>query len=74
MTLTDPQRAALQMLAAAPRGYSVSGAIARGFTFAMLQDLVRAGFATVPRDAVAAGKTKIARLRITNMGRQALAK
>jgi hypothetical protein len=74
VTLTETQRAALQMLAASPRGYSIPGAIARGFTFEMLQDLVRAGFATAPRNVVAAGRTKIAHLRITNMGRKALAK
>jgi hypothetical protein len=53
------------MLAASPRGFSLSTVMARGFAFEMLQDLVRAGLATSHRDAVGAGKTKVAHLRIT---------
>jgi hypothetical protein len=74
MSLLDTQRAALQMLAKSPRGYSLPTVIARGFTFEMLQGLVRAGFATAPRDTVGTGKSKLAHLRITDMGRKALAK
>jgi hypothetical protein len=74
MTLTDTQRAVLQMLAKSTRGYSIPTVISRGFTFEMLQGLVRAGFATAPRDAVGAGKSKLAHLRITDMGRKALTK
>jgi hypothetical protein len=50
MSLTDKQRAALQMLAASPRGFSLSTVMARGFAFEMLQDLVRAGLATAHRE------------------------
>jgi DNA-binding PadR family transcriptional regulator len=47
--------------------------MARGFTYEMLQDLVRAGFAITQRGAVGAGKTKVALLQITNAGRRAIA-
>jgi hypothetical protein len=40
--LTDIQRAVLRMLAKSTRGYALSTVMARGFTFEMLQDLVRA--------------------------------
>ena len=73
MSLTNNQRAALQMLAQSPRGYSLSTVMARGFAFEMLQDLVRAGLATAHRDAVGAGKTKVAHLRITAAGRSVIA-
>jgi hypothetical protein len=74
MSLTDNQRTALQMLAASPRSYSLSTVMARGFAFEMLQDLVRAGLATAHRDAVGASKTKVAHLRITPAGRNAIAR
>jgi hypothetical protein len=73
VSLTHSQRAALQMLAASPRGYSLSTVIARGFAFEMLQELVRAGFATAYRDVVGTAKTKLAHLRITAAGRKAIA-
>ena len=73
MSLTDIQRAALQMLATSPRGFALSTVIARGFSFGMLQDLVREGFATAPRDAVGTRKSKLAHLRITEAGRKAIA-
>jgi hypothetical protein len=71
--LTDTQRAVLRMLAKSPRGYALSTVMARGFTFAMLQDLVRTGFATTQRDAVGLSKTKVPHLRITEVGRKAIA-
>jgi hypothetical protein len=73
MSLTDSQRAALQMLAVSRPGHSLSTAVAHGFAFEMLQDLVRVGLATVHRDAVGSGKTKVAHLRITAAGRKAIA-
>jgi hypothetical protein len=73
MSLTDSQRAALQMLAASARGCSLSTAIARGFEFETLQDMVGSGLATVYRDAVGTAKTRIAHLRITTAGRKAIA-
>jgi hypothetical protein len=73
MSLTHNQRAALQMLAASHRGYSLSTLMARSFAYEMLQDLVRTGLATVQRDAVGMGKTKVAYLRISVAGRKAIA-
>jgi hypothetical protein len=73
MLLTDKQRAVLQMLATSPRGYALPTMMARGFAYEMLQDLVRAGLATVQRDLVGMEKTKLAHLRITAAGRKAIA-
>jgi hypothetical protein len=60
------------MLATSPRGFALPTVMARGFSFEMLQGLVRAGFATAPRDAVGTGKSKLAHLRITEAGRKAV--
>jgi hypothetical protein len=73
MSLTDSKRAALQMLAMSRCGCSLSTAAARGFAFEMLQELVRAGLATVRREAVGTAKARIAHLRITAAGRKAIA-
>jgi hypothetical protein len=73
MSLTDDQRAALLMLAWAPRRQSVSTLAVRGFTFEMLQNLVGIGLATAHRDIVGIAKTKRAYLRITATGRKAIA-
>ena len=73
MFLTDLQRAALQMLAKSPRGYALSTAVARGFSFEMLQGLVRVGYATAHRDTVGTKKEKLPHLRITEAGRKAIA-
>jgi hypothetical protein len=70
---TDEQRAALQMLATSHLGCSLTTGMARGFAYEMLQDLMRAGWASVQRDAVGAGKTKVPHLRITAAGRKAIA-
>jgi hypothetical protein len=40
------------MLAKSTRGYALSTVMARGFTFEMVQGLVRAGWAVAQRDAV----------------------
>jgi hypothetical protein len=45
---------------------------ARGFTFEMLQDLVRAGLATAKREAISGAEAKIVHLRITDTGRRAI--
>jgi hypothetical protein len=74
LSLTDSQRAALQMLAASPRGCLLSTIVARGFTFEMLQDLVRKELLTSNRDAVGTRKTKLMHLRITAAGRKAIVK
>jgi hypothetical protein len=70
--LSDLQHAALQMLAKSPRGVSLAVIVARGFSFDVLQGLVRAGYASAHRDAVGAGKAKVPHLRITTDGRKAL--
>jgi hypothetical protein len=72
-SLTDKQRAMLEMLAMSPRGYALPTMMARGFAYEMLQDLVRAGLASVQRDLVGTEKTKLAHLRITAAGRKAIA-
>jgi hypothetical protein len=71
--LTDNQRAVLQMLATSTRGFALSTVMVRGYTFEMLQDLVRLGLAAAHRDAVGLSKTKVVHLRITEAGRQAIA-
>jgi hypothetical protein len=71
--LTDIQRAVLRMLAKSTRGYALSTVMARGFTFEMLQELVRLGLAAAHRDAVGLSKTKVVNFRITEAGRQAIA-
>jgi hypothetical protein len=72
MSLTDIQRAALQMLATSPHGFALHTVMARGFSFELLQGLVRAGLVTSHRDAVGAAKTRVAHLRITDAGRTAI--
>jgi hypothetical protein len=71
--LSDKQRAALRMLDASARGYSLSTMAARGFDLEMLHDLVHAGWATVHRGAFGPGTSKIVSLRITEAGRKAIA-
>jgi hypothetical protein len=71
--VTDIQRAVLRMLAKSTRGYALSTVMARGFTFEILQGLVRARFATTQRVAVGLNKTKVPHLRITEAGRLAIA-
>jgi hypothetical protein len=61
------------MLAKSTRGYALSTVMARGFTFEILQGLVRARFATTQRVAVGLNKTKVPHLRITEAGRLAIA-
>jgi hypothetical protein len=70
--LTDIQRAVLRMLAKSTRGYGLSTVMARGFTFEMLQELVRAGLASTNRDAIGTARSKIPHLRITQAGRLAI--
>ena len=70
-SLTDEQRAVLQMLAMSPRGYALPTMMARGFPYEMLQDLVRTGLASVQRDLVGMEKTKLSHLRITESGASA---
>jgi DNA-binding PadR family transcriptional regulator len=46
--------------------------MARGFSYEMLQALVRAGLASTQRDVINGGKERVAYLRITGAGRTAI--
>jgi hypothetical protein len=76
MTLSAEQRRALEMLAdAGLRGCTGATLLEHGFKIDMIADLVRDGLATAHRDTMWAGrrKIKVARVRITDAGRRALA-
>jgi hypothetical protein len=76
MRLGAEQRRMLEMLAdAGLRGCTGATLLARGFKVDMLADLVRDGLATAHRETMRAGgrKIKVARVRITDAGRRALA-
>jgi hypothetical protein len=70
------RRRALELLAAEPDGMIDGLLLAHGFTVPLLVDLVRAGLATATAERMAIGPRtiKVARVRITAEGRQALAK
>jgi hypothetical protein len=69
------QRRALELLAGSPRGCTESIMMAHGFKRAMLAELVRNGWATAATEIVRAGwrPIEVARMRITEAGRRALA-
>jgi hypothetical protein len=67
--LTDRHRRALEMLAASPSGCSMAAVLARGFSSALVAELVEAGLATKGAERMIAG----VRARITDAGRAALA-
>ena len=76
MTLSPEQRRALELLAAAgARGCTESIMLAHGFKLAMLAELVRNGWVTAAPETVRAGgrSIEVARMRITEAGRRALA-
>jgi hypothetical protein len=66
---------ALRLLAGSPLGCTEAIMLAHGFTVELLVDLVRDGLATAAPGIMYAGKRPITvtRLRITDIGRQALA-
>jgi hypothetical protein len=66
---------ALSLLAGSPHGCTEAIMLAHGFTTKLLVDLVRDGLATAAPGIMYAGKRPITvtRLRITDIGRQALA-
>ena len=70
------RRRALELLAASPDGCSEAIMLAHGFTVELLAGLVRAGLATATTERVVAPgyRGERARVRITEAGRQALAK
>jgi hypothetical protein len=70
------RRRALELLAGSRDGCTEAILIAHGFGAPLMVELVRAGLATATAERVVAGKQKIevARVRITEAGRAALAK
>jgi hypothetical protein len=70
------RRRALELLAASRYGYGKAILRAHGLSIDMLVELVKAGLATTKRERmVASGRqTDVVRVRITEAGRQALAK
>jgi hypothetical protein len=69
------RRRALELLAASPDGCSEAIMLAHGFTVDFLVDLIRTGMATRQTERVVAGgrAMEVARVRITEVGRRALA-
>jgi hypothetical protein len=70
------RRRALELLAGSRYGYTKAILRAHGFSIDMLVELVKAGLATTKRERMVAGgrRTDVVRVRITEAGRQALAK
>jgi hypothetical protein len=70
------RRRVLELLAASRRGYGKAILRAHGFSVDMLAELVKAGLATTKRERMVADgrQTDVVRVRITDAGRQALAK
>ena len=68
------RRRALELLASCPDGVTDSVLLAHGFTVEQLVELVRAGLATATTERVVMGPRtiEVARVRITEAGRQAL--
>jgi len=66
---------ALRLLAGSPHGCTEAIMLAHGFTFEMLGRLVLGGLATATPGTVQAGgrPVKVTWLRITDLGREALA-
>jgi hypothetical protein len=72
------RRRALELLAASRDGATEAMLRAHGFSTALIVDLVRAGLATAHSQRVVAGgggrTMEIARMRVTEAGRRALAR
>jgi hypothetical protein len=70
------RRRALELLAGSRNGYTKAILHAHGFSIDMMIELVKAGLATTKRERMVADgpKTDVVRVRITDAGRQALAK
>jgi hypothetical protein len=69
------RRRALELLASCRDGCTEAIMLAHGFSIEQLVELVRAGLATATAERLVAGSRKIevARVRITDAGRRALA-
>jgi hypothetical protein len=70
------RRRALELLAGSRYGYTKAILRAHGFSIDMMVELVKAGLATTRRERMVADgrQTDVVRVRITDAGRQALAK
>ena len=70
------RRRALELLAGSRYGYTKAILRAHGFSIDMMIELVKAGLATTKRERMVADRrqTDVVRVRITEAGRQALAK
>jgi hypothetical protein len=70
------RRRALELLAGSRYGYTKVILRAHGFSIDMMIELVKAGLATTKRERMVADgrQTDVVRVRITDAGRQALAK
>jgi hypothetical protein len=70
------RRRALELLAGSRKGCTKAMMRAHGFSIDMLLDLLKAGLATTKRERMVARcrQTDVARVRITEAGRRALAK
>jgi hypothetical protein len=74
--LTSEQHRALALLADTPRGCLETVLVdVEGFTIDALGELLRAGYASVAPETVRAGgrKIELARVKITDAGRRAIA-
>jgi hypothetical protein len=76
MVLSTGEREALKLLAAAADGYTVPFMLSHGCSIAALRRLTRCGLASTDRVRVLGGRgaPAIARLRINDAGRKALAR
>jgi hypothetical protein len=70
------RRRALELLAGSRYGYTKTILRAHGFSIDMIIELVKAGLATTKRERMVADgrQTDVVRVRITDAGRQAIAK
>jgi hypothetical protein len=66
------QHRALQLLAGTPFGATEAAMFLNGFKRQTLVHLIRAGLATTERENLKGGSRSIGRVRITEVGRQAL--
>ena len=74
-SLPVPRRRALELLASCRDGCTEAVMLAHGFTVEQMVEIIRAGLATAQTErVVAGGRTfEVARVKITEAGRKALA-
>jgi hypothetical protein len=69
----DERRRALTFLADNPDGCTRANMLAWGFSLSLTASLIRAGLATDEKPKQRGGRPLVARVRLTEVGRQALA-